>query len=59
LDLDKFVGFGADGAFVMSGVCNGVVARLQDKINPFLLSIHCIAHRTNLASLNAASSVPL
>jgi len=56
LDLDKFVGFGSDGASVMTGIRNGVAARLKDKVNPFILSIHCVAHRTNLASLDAASS---
>ena len=35
---------------------NGVVARLKDKVNPFILSIHCVTHRTNLASLDAANS---
>ena len=50
------MGFGSDGASVMTGICNGVAAHLKDKVNPFSLSIHCVAHRTNLASLDAASS---
>ena len=56
LDLNKFVGFGSDGISVMTGIRNGVAARLEDKVNPFILSIHCVAHRTNFASLNAANS---
>jgi len=56
--LDKFVIFGSDRAFMMTGICNGVAARLKDKVNPFLLSIHYITHRTNLAFLNATNSAP-
>ena len=52
----SFVGFGSDGAYVMTEIRNGVVARLKDKVNPFNLSIHCVAHRTNFASLDAANS---
>ena len=56
LNLDKFVDFGYDGASMMMGIRNGVVARLKNKVNPFILSIYCVAHRTNLASLDAANS---
>ena len=33
-----------------------MVAHLKDKVNPFILSIHCVARRTNLVSLDAVSS---
>ena len=56
LDLDKFVGFGSNGTSVMTEIRNGVAKRLKDKVNPFILSIHCIAYKINLASLDAASS---
>ena len=33
-----------------------MAACLKNKINSFILSIHCVAYRTNFASLDAASS---
>ena len=56
LDLEKFVGFGSNGASVMLGSRNGVASKLKKEVNPFLLSIHCVAHRTNLAALDVAGS---
>jgi hypothetical protein len=56
LELDKFVGFGSDGTSMMMRIRNGVVVRLKYKVNSFILSIHCVAHRTSLASLDATSS---
>ena len=56
LDLEKFVGFGSDGASVMLGSRNGVASKLKKEVNPFLLSIHCVAHRTNLAVLDVTGS---
>ena len=56
LDLDKFVGCGSNGTSVITGIRNEVVVRLEDKVNPFIISIHCIAHRTNIASLDPAIS---
>lgn len=53
LDFNKFIGFGSDGAATMVGKKNGVSTRLK-KLNPFLTSVHCVAHRTNLAALEAA-----
>jgi hypothetical protein len=44
----KLVAVSTDGASVMTGVHNGVSARLS-QIAPFLLSIRCMAHRTDLA----------
>jgi hypothetical protein len=35
-----------------------IAVRLKDNISPFLLNVHCVVHRTNLASLDAASSGP-
>ena len=52
LDFDKCVGFGSDGASTMIVKQNGVAARLKDKVNHFLTSIHCVAHRTNLAAID-------
>lgn len=45
----KLVCLGADGASVMQGQRNGLCVRLQTSIAPYMLGIHCMAHRTNLA----------
>ena len=52
----KCLGFGSDGASVMTGKENGVAALLK-RVNPYLISIHCVAHRLALASSQAASEV--
>ncbi|XP_070576192.1 zinc finger protein 862-like [Ptychodera flava] len=50
---------GTDGASVMTGKHKGVATRLQKEVNPFLIAIHCCAHRLALASAQAAHSVKL
>ncbi|MCO5564284.1 hypothetical protein L7F22_017944 [Adiantum nelumboides] len=52
LPLHKMIGIATDGATVMTGVNNGVVARLKRNI-PHLLSFHCVAHRESLATGDA------
>ena len=47
LDVRKMMGFRSDGAFVMVGMSTGVATRLKS-YNPFMTSLHCCAHRTNL-----------
>ncbi|KAL3688692.1 hypothetical protein R1sor_015001 [Riccia sorocarpa] len=54
LDLSRFVSFGSDGASVMLGNNNEVGAPLKREANPFVLQLHCVAHRTNLTVLSAA-----
>ena len=56
IDIQRVSGLGSDGASVMVGQHTGVGARLK-QLNPFMLSMHCVAHRLALASENAASSV--
>ncbi|CAI7833557.1 unnamed protein product [Closterium sp. NIES-53] len=57
IDLSKIVGISTDGARVMTGTSNGVVARLRQR-NPYLVSCHCIAHRKEaLAAKDAAEKV--
>ena len=34
----------------------GVLTRLRKEVNSFLLACHCVAHRTNLAALDAAKT---
>ncbi|GBB86298.1 hypothetical protein RclHR1_12720005 [Rhizophagus clarus] len=48
---------GSDGASVMIGKHNGVVTKLKNK-NPFMISIHCIAHRFALIGKDSVSDVP-
>ena len=48
--------FGLDGCSTMEGHLTGVSTRLKS-VSPFLINIHCIAHRTNLAALQAAQCV--
>ena len=51
------VGFGSDGAAVMTGKHAGAAARLKQR-QPMLTSIHCIAHRLALAASQAGDGVP-
>ena len=57
IPLSKCVGFGSDGANVMTGIRSGVCARLKVD-NPYLVGIHCIAHRLALAAAQACDKVP-
>ena len=52
LDLSKLAGGACDGASVMTGPLNGVVARIKVKV-PQFLATHCVAHRLSLAAVNA------
>lgn len=56
----KVVGFGSDGASVMTGSKNGVIKKLRDDLDrPFILGVHCSAHRLELAFKDACKSIPL
>ncbi|CAI7853363.1 unnamed protein product [Closterium sp. NIES-53] len=57
LDLQKISAISTDGASVMIGKNNGVVARLRMRI-PHLASTQCVAHREALAASDAADAVP-
>ena len=57
LDLSKLRGIETDGASTMIGCRNGVVMRLKN-LTPSAISVHCAAHRLNLASSHASVSVP-
>ena len=56
LDISKCVGFGSDGAAVMTGKLTGVAARMREK-SPHLINIHCMAHRFNLATAQASDGI--
>ena len=49
--LSTLLTLGADGASVMSGCYEGVAAKLK-RSYPWLLYVHCAAHRLNLLLLN-------
>lgn len=53
---EKILFLGSDGASVMTGVKNGVSAQLK-RISPYLLNIHCVAHRLALCTSQAASKL--
>ena len=57
VDVKKVYGFGSDGASLMTGCKNGVATQVKGK-NPLMVTICCMAHRLNLASAQAAESVP-
>ena len=48
----KLVGFGSDGASVNLGKRNGVAALLTADV-PFLVVVHCVAHRLERGILDA------
>lgn len=52
----KLVGFGSDGANVMVGKNNGVAALLKRE-QPCLQSVHCMAHKLELAFKDALKNV--
>ena len=56
LSIAQMVGFGSDGAAVMTGWHNGVGVRLKHK-QPILISVHCVAHRLALAVSQSGESV--
>ncbi|XP_071147183.1 zinc finger protein 862-like [Mytilus edulis] len=55
---DKLIGFGSDGATVMSGSDKGVKGWLME-LNPHMIHIHCMAHRLALCTSQAAEGVQL
>ena len=57
---NKIVGIATDGAAVMMGVKNGVVARIKKEVKrPFIQAIHCSAHRLELAYKDACKKMEL
>jgi hypothetical protein len=54
----KVISFGADGASVFQGRTNGVSKKLIDQAAPYLMGIHDMAHRKNLA-VKPLSNLPM
>lgn len=55
--MGQVVGLGSDGANVMVGRKAGVVQHLRQNDCPYLMNIHCGAHRTALAACDASNDV--
>jgi hypothetical protein len=55
LDLSKCVAVRYDGCSTMVESKSSVATRLKE-VSPFVISVHCIIHRTNLATLEVAES---
>lgn len=56
ISFKKLRGFGSDGASVMVGRHRGVASKVKDK-SPHCISIHCMAHRFNLATSQASKNI--
>ena len=54
----RLVCVGTDRASIMQGQRNGIFDKLQLLSSPFMISIHCMAHRMNL-SFKIVSKFPL
>jgi len=46
---NKLISFGADGASTLQDSRSGVTLQIKEKHAPFLIGVHCVAHRCNLA----------
>jgi hypothetical protein len=57
LSIHKLVGISTDGASVMIGKNEGVVAKMKRRIGEHVISTHCAAHRLALACSNAGKDV--
>jgi hypothetical protein len=56
INLRKCVAVASEGASVMVGIRSGVVTRVK-QLAPFIVAVHCVAHRLSLAISQAAHSV--
>ena len=54
---EKLVAFCSDGASVMTGIRNGVAQLLKERMNPSMISLHCICHRLALCCKDASHCV--
>ena len=55
---EKLVGCNFDGANVMIGAKGGVSKKLEDKVSHPICIIHCVAHKLELAVLDAVKRCP-
>ena len=59
LDFSRWMSFGSDGASVMRGSNNGVVALLKNFLTHHFIAFHCVAHITALSAKAGAISSSL
>jgi hypothetical protein len=57
LDVQRMAGFCNDGAATMAGVKSGVAAQLK-AVNPRIIAVRCVVHRTTLVMSDTAKSSP-
>ena len=57
IHMSAITSFGSDGASVMVGSSSGVATRLK-RLNPQMLSIHCMNHRLALATITGSRLHP-
>jgi hypothetical protein len=55
---ERMVSFGADGVSVFQGSRTGVTTQLKEHDAPFMIGVHCMVHRTNLA-VEPLSNLPM
>lgn len=55
--MRKVIGFGSDGAAVMTGRASGISTCLRVH-NPIMINIDCVAQRLALAAVHAPESIP-
>jgi hypothetical protein len=55
---ERMVSFGADGVSVFQGSRTGTTQQLKQKDAPFMIGVHCMAHRTNLV-VEPLSNLPM
>jgi len=58
LNIKNCTGFTSDGASNVSGRKTGVSTRITNNDNPYLLKIHCNAHKLNLAAVDSVKGIP-
>lgn len=58
IDIRKLIAFGSDGDASWVGCNTGALKQLADQYCPFLLAVHCAAHRSALVAKDAASGTP-
>jgi hypothetical protein len=58
INIRKLCGIATDGASNMTGINAGVQVRLAQDVNAYLIGVHCMAHRLQLASSDAFATVP-
>lgn len=55
----KVMGLATDGVAAMMGVRHGAAAYLKQAYNPYMVNVHCMAHRGSLAVSSACAGVPM